>query len=63
MTNSPERVLVAVLGKYDTWSISWLAKMWQLSDHNSGISQFAQGSCVAARLRRLVLSIGIEHER
>lgn len=32
-TSTPERVLVAVLGAYSSWPISWLAKRWQQPWH------------------------------
>jgi len=50
-TDSPERVLVAVLEQYGVWSISWLAQRWCESRHFSGISGFMLGGTVTAPIR------------
>lgn len=44
-SDSPERVLTAVLSRHELWSISWLAKEWRVILHRQGIEQFtdAQG--------------------
>ena len=53
-TDSPERVLVAVLGQHsEVWSISWLAKVWQSSRHQDGISAFVRHGRVTEPIRPL----------
>ena len=53
-TDSPERVLVAVLGQHsEVWSISWLVDVWGSSWHQDGISAFMQNGCTTEPIRPL----------
>ena len=52
-TDSPERVLVAVLGHHETWSVSSLADAWRQTTHAAGICAFTRGSQTTASIRPL----------
>ena len=51
-TDSPERVLVAVLEHYDCWSLSWLAKRWRQCRHTDGIGAFICDGKLIAPIRK-----------
>ena len=51
-TDSPERVLVAVLDTYGCWSLSWLARRWRMCQHQGGIGAFIRDGRLTAPIRK-----------
>lgn len=50
-TDTPERVLISVLDKFDVWQISGLAKRWRTCKHLSDVRGFTQVGAVAEPIR------------